>query len=256
MTDFNETNSPLSVCDPKLAPSSLSLRQPPIARVRHDHINIEAAKELISAWGYARTKTKLRMYHFIILWKYSALAQNTDALSTQQWAFSEMQRWLIRNQKSDFYLWSRELDREKEDHTHLLIFIKPDLVEPLKKYIMEKCQFTLGTETQASIKVTGGHECKGAHTDSQQVGLLGYLLKSMDPAVNRDGVSVRDQMYITDKDRRPKTVEGKRSGFSQSLGPAARSRDGWNGYEVCASIIATQFGNKTAKYGSKIGLLH
>jgi hypothetical protein len=196
------------------------------------------------------------MYHYIIIWKYSAKALATDSLSTQQWMFAEMQRWLMRHQGSDYYFWSRELDKERSNHTHLLVFIEPELIEPLKQYIMNRCQFNEGTEKQIAIVITGGHECKGAHTDSQQAGLLGYILKSMDPAVNKDGVSVRDQMFITDKGRGQKTVEGKRSGFSQSLGPAARAREGWNDYEVTASIIATHFGNKKAKYASKIGLLH
>jgi hypothetical protein len=133
--------------------------------------------------------------------------------------------WLRTQGAALAYVWVRESGSGKGEHVHILWYVRPDLIKDFARLERGWRKLLGAKPAKGAFKSKpvgvsyrhGAHEIQyGQHYSAALAGVLGYLLKGAEPkAVQAFGL-----MQV----RAGGELWGKRSGTSENIGQAARSR--------------------------------
>jgi len=178
---------------------------------RPNPITFDHAENLVLAAAHARRIGKPLEHHLVINWR-----EQDDAGFHHKVLLNKISEWLTNNIGVAAFIWAKET--KPHDHSHFLLHVRPDQRKKLGMMIRKWLKADLGLRhlppgTMRFTRIEMRHD-----PDRQIRNRIRYLLKGAEQNT-RLFFGCRNYPDIG-------IVAGKRCGWSQALGHAARQRSG------------------------------
>lgn len=193
-------------------------------------MTLEQVKHAINASAFAETIGFPLNAQLTIAWLHSPefASDGSTWAATQTKLFDRIGRYLMRQDIEPAVVWTRERQRGKGPHTHVAIHLgsRPKRIrKDLRDYIVKTFKFE-----REGIDIQMGDF--GAKTPAMRAGILRYALKAIDHTDFRYtgyGAETENIGHALGIEHRGSqgTIEIKRLGTSQNIGPTARKQAGW-----------------------------
>jgi hypothetical protein len=191
-------------------------------------LDLDQARGLINSFAFAETKQTPLNAHLTVSWRHAHGFEESDLARMQTRLLDRLARFLRRHDIAWTCVWVRERTPGHGLHTHILLHLGS---------VPSKLARAMGEFVHKSMGLAPGGACLrtaqfGPGTLRMRLGLLKYILKGLDQSAYKylgwsgQKLSIAEALGI--EDRGPQgTVDMKRCGVSENLGPAERRRAAW-----------------------------
>jgi hypothetical protein len=237
----------MTVCNPRERRKPTLCQRGPraglVRSVRSDlgrHLDLRAIYRLVDAVAFARSVSTPLTAHVTIIWNRAPGFSQRRWASVQTRLLHRLRGWLARRKVPVAWAFVRENVRGRGPHTHLLLHVPPErwaaICPDLRAYLIQAGGFRI----PRAVLITGDRRgTPGMVTHAQNVGLIRYLSKGIDPDIVLPMPG--GAMWLTDLlgvvPERQAPVLGKRVGASETIGPRARAAAGWAETRDIAALL-------------------